>query len=329
VSLGVATLLSLAVASFDAQWADSLAPNAAVELPAGTYLGPWKLAAGVRLTAGPGAVLRAGPGADATLTLTGDARIEGLGVEVAPGGYGIRVGSGRAELIGIHLTAAGPAKAAIYVAHGEVVVSGGSIDGPSDYGVLAERALGVTLSGTEVRAVRAGTGIVSGPAVIEGCSFRGPFSEAGISLIDVPRARLARNVLTAVKSLGIKLTGSIATLSGNQVTGGRADSQGLEGNSLYAFNSQLTLAADKLGDAQGATSGPVVLLLHSSARFDGVLIQGGLESLIYAASGSSLKAADSELRGAPVGLTVEDGSSVNEAGFRFEGVKRHLMHLAP
>ena len=46
--------------------------------------------------------------------------------------------------------------------------------------------------------------------------------------------------------------------------------QGLEGNSLYAYGSHLTLAADKLGDREDATQGPVVLLLHSTARFDGV-----------------------------------------------------------
>ncbi len=320
--------MSLAVASFDAQWAASLAPGSTAELPAGTYAGPWKLAAGVHLTARPGAVLQSAAGSDATLTLMGGGRVEGLTVEVAPGAYGIRLGPGKTELIGVHLEAHRPAKAAIYVAHGEVEITGGGIEGPADYGVLAEEAQRLTVSNLRLRSVRAGVASVSSPTVIDGCTFVGPFSEAAISLIHSPEAHLARNILSAVKTMGIKLVNSTATLSRNRVTGGRADEQGLEGNSLYADNSHLTLAADQLGDPGMATQGPVVMLLRSSARLDGVRIEGALQSLIYVANGSSLTVSDSELREAPVGLTVEDGSSATEAGFRFVSVTRHLLRLA-
>jgi len=320
--------MSLAVASFDAPWAASLAPDSEVELPAGTYAGPWKLAPGVHLTAGPGAILKSGAGADATLTLAGDGRVEGLTIEVPPGGYGVRIGGGKAVLVGVHLKAGRAAKAAIYVGHGEVTITRAQIEGLVDYGVLAEEAQRLTVSDTSLRGRRAGVAAVSSPTVIDGCTFVGPFSEAAISLIHSPEAHLARNVLSSVKTMGIKLINSTATLSRNRVTGGRADAQGLEGNSLYADNSHLTLASDQLGDPGTAAQGPIVMLLHSTARLDGVLIQGALQSLIYVADGSALTVSDSELRGAPVGLAVEEGSSASEAGFRFVSVTRHLMRLA-
>ena len=328
MSFGLAALLSLAAASFDAQWAASLAPNSAVELPAGVYAGPWRLAPGIHVTAGLGAVLEGSAGADAALTLTGAARIEGLRIEVAPGAYGIRVERDKVELIGVHLNADRPAKAAIYVAHGEVAMTGGQIEGLADYGVLAQQARRVTLTGVAIHGVRAGAAAVSGPTVIDNCAFTGPFSEAAISLIQVAEARLIRNRLSAVKTMGIKLTNSTATLSENRVTGARADAQGLEGNSLYAEASNVTLAGDQLGDASSASEGPVIMLLHSTARLDGVRVEGGLETLVYLAEGSKLTASGSELHGGRVGLTVEDGSSASERGFQFVDVTRPLLKLA-
>jgi len=328
LSLAVATVISLALASFDAQWAASLAPDSQVELPAGSYTGPWKLAPGVHLTADPGALLKSGTGADATLTLAGDGRVEGLTIEVTPGAYGVRVGPGKVILIGVRLKAGRAAKAAIYVAHAEVTVTGAQIEGLVDYGVLAQEAPRLTVSDSSLRGLRAGVAAVSSPTLIDGCTFVGPFSEAAISLIHSPEAHLSRNVLSAVKTMGIKLINSTATLSLNRVTGGRTDAQGLEGNSLYADNSQVTLASDQLGDPGAATLGPVVMLLHSTARLDGVRIQGALQSLIYVANGSALTVSDSELREAPVGLTVEEGSSATEVGFRFVNVTRHLFRLA-
>jgi nitrous oxidase accessory protein NosD len=327
------TVASLASASFDSQWAASLAPNTEVELPAGAYAGPWTLAPGVHLTAGPGAVLkgaaRNGSETGATLTLLGDARIEGLTIEVTPSGYGVRVGSGKVELTRVHLTARQPSKAAVYVAHGAVVLAGAQIDGPSDYGVLAEGAQRVTLSDTSIRGSRAGIATVSSPTIVEGCTLVGPFSEAAITLIHSAEARLARNLLSAVKTMGIKLLTTTATLSRNRVTGARADSQGLEGNSLYAADSTVTLAADQLGDPDTSTRGPVVLLLHSKVRFEGVRVQGSLQSLVYVAGGSVLAASNSQLEGAPVGLAVESGSKATEAGLQFARVTRHLMQLPP
>ncbi len=315
--------------SLDAQWAATLAPNSEVELPAGAYAGPWTLAPGVRLSAGPGAVLkgsaRNGSPAGATLTLLGDARIEGLTIEVTPGGYGVRVGPGKVELTRVHLTARQPSKAAIYVAHGAVVIAGGQIDGPSDYGVLAEEAQRVTLSDTSIRSSRAGVATVSTPTIVEGCTVVGPFSEAALTLIHSAEARLARNLLSDVKTMGVKLLTTTATLSRNRVTGALADSQGLEGNSLYAEDSTVTLAADQLGDPDTGTQGPVVFLLHSKVRFEGVRVQGGLQSLVYVAGGSVLAASNSQLEG-PGGAGGRGGKQGQRGGLsNSTRVTRHSM----
>ena len=241
----------------------------------------------------------------------------------------MRVGQGKAELSNVHLTAGQRSKAAVYVAHGELAISGGQIDGATDYGVLAEKAKRIAISGTSIRSERVGVATVFSPTDIDGCTLVGPFSEAAITLLQAPEARLARNLLSSVKTMGIKLLNSTATLSQNRVTGALADAQGLEGNSLYADDSSLTLSGDQLGDPATRSEGPVIYLLHSKARFDGVRVQGGLQSLIYAASNSVLTASNSELRGCPVGLAVEEGSSAGEAGFRFVDVTRHVMLLPP
>jgi hypothetical protein len=67
--------------------------------------------------------------------------------------------------------------------------------------------------------------------------------------------------------------------------------------------------------------------VHSTARLDGVRVEGASESLVYVAGKSTLTASNSELRGAPVGLAVEEGSIASEAGFRFVDVTRHVVSL--
>jgi hypothetical protein len=323
-----AFLLPLALASFDAQWAASLAPNAEVKLPAGNYAGPWKLATGVHLVASPGAVLLSGPGADATLELAGDARIEGLAVEVMPGGYGIRVKAGKVELIKVSLKAGTSARAAIYVAHGELEARGGSIDGDVDYGVLTQSARHITLSNETVHARRVGVAAISSEVVVvENCTLTGPFAEAAITLLGVKAGKLSRNRLTAVKTMGIKILNSSVSLTENRVSGARVDSDGLEGSGLYAQASHLTLIADEFGDATDASQGPVVMLLHTTARLEGVKIRGGLQTLLYLAEDAAVTSTGSELRDSPVGLIVESGSSADQRGFEFVNVTRPLMRI--
>ena len=69
------------------------------------------------------------------------------------------------------------------------------------------------------------------------------------------------------------------------------------------------------------------MLLGSNARFDGVRVEGALETLLYVASGSHLSASHCKLRGAPVGLTIEEGSIASEKGFKFVDVTRPSMAL--
>ncbi len=272
----------------DSAWAGALPPGE-VALPAGFYRGPWKLGPGVRLLASPGAILeggdpvltlsdgdrvehltvRAEPGAIGILA-QGASGLELADVEISGGLRGARIQGGsvtwrggvveRQRGYGIWLQGCRASLEQLIVRHqeGPAIFSGHveltlreSALADAEYGLLTEGGR-LTLSHLEMeRIARAGIALVHADAQISESRLEGPFGESALSINNAQALEIRGLRIRRTGSAGIKLIGCRAKLSGNTIEGARSDAQGIEGDGIFSYNSELESDGDVLLDDGG------------------------------------------------------------------------------
>ncbi len=273
----------------DAAWASALPPGE-VHLPAGFYRGPWSLGPGVHLIGEKGAILEGGDpvlrlsGGDRVERLELRAAPGGVGVaaqdaggvelddlEINGGARGARIQGGslrwrggvieRQSAYGIwlqgcqaaleHLTVRHQLGPAIFAGHVDLVLRESEL-ADAEYGLLSEAGRAAIAKLGLERISRAGFGLVHTDAQIGESRLEGPFSEAALSINDARSLELSGLTIRRAGTAGIKLLGSRARLRGNLIEGTRTDADGLEGDGLYAYNSEVDSEGDALLDDAGA-----------------------------------------------------------------------------
>ncbi len=332
----------------DAAWAASLQPGQTVQLPAGNYRGPWTIGPRVHLIASPGATLEGGEttltirGNGVTVEgLLVRASPRGVGiaaedafgvalleVHVVGGTRGIVMHRGSLSLRGggvahtsqfgvwlqgcdatiSSLELADHRGSALYLAHTRARIDHLHIT-RTEYGLLAFHSRFELKASRIAETSRTGAGVILSSGSIEETLFDGPFSEAALSISGAHPLRIRGNRIVRAGSIGIKLLNSTASLSQNLISGARSDAQGLEGDGLYANNSQIDSDGDRILDNGGAA----VSVMGGRAAIRGCMIQGAGQAAAAVASQGVLTLSGCEISNGSTDLVATPGATISRS----------------
>ncbi len=359
---GAAAAIVFSAAAMEAP-AGLAIPGSTVRLGAGAYRGPWRVAARVHVIA-RGATVTAAAGTVVTVAGDG-VTIEGLAIHAPPGGTGIEasdarrltlagveVGGGRrgvclvrtglsfhggrvsgaseyglwardatVDLADLWLSAR---SAAVYVAGGEARAGACDFSG-GEYGALAFRAR-IEISASRFHGLfRAGVAATRSRCRLDHDRFEGPFTDAAVSAIGAPAVELRGCRVTSAGAVGVKLVNSTATLSGDAIEGARSDAAGREGDGLYAFDSQVSSAGDRL-IGEGGTG---VTILGGKATVRGCRIERTGQEAAYVGEKGTLVLIGCAISQAPAGPMAGPGATLRAERCKLDRVGHPDAGLPP